>query len=550
MSFEAAALAAAFFMQPVSCCLRIHDNTRARPLETNGLGVGFPRRMAYGSLVPAKEFLASGSVRREKRMNMRIPVRHFILSSLILASSLAHAAGDGTPVTSGIAAGRTLSLEQCIDIALQNNPTLLIADERLGMAGKDVSDAWGSFLPDISLNRNWQKSDRTDFDLQTFQPVIVDSILLRDHYTDDLVAWYSQANIPAGVEDQTVHTKYKDWNARASLNLFSGFSKFSSISSARHGQEAARATLGYNRELVVQDVLTAYYNLLRYQNLEQVAVEARDQAAKELERTETYFRLGSAAKSDVLQQKVRLENTRLDLVVATNNVAKAFADLAFVMNMPLAEPFAVDGSLLDTDFAVEAVDDLYDEAMAQRLDLLSSEEELAASRAEVTTAAGNLWPQINLNGSYTRYQNESPYRFGGQESESFSYGYSVSWNIFDRMRTLNGRSRAKANARIAEYQLQQARMNAQVEIRQLHNSLVEARERANVSRETIEQSREELRLAQERFRVGAGTALDVIIAQVNLANSRSQEVQARCDFLIARAKLNRAVGRPVWQAGS
>ncbi len=443
-----------------------------------------------------------------------------------------------------------LSLKQCIDIALEYNPSLLIAAERLNIAGKDVSDAYGAFLPDISLNRNWSKSDRTDFGVQTFRPSIVDSIQLRDNFTDDLVTWYSQVNLPAGVEDQTTNSKYKDWNGRASLNLFSGFSKFSALSSAKHGRAAAEATLGYNRELVVQDVITAYYNLLRYEELEKVAIEAKDQAAKELARTETYFRLGSAAKSDVLQQKVRLENTKLDYVVAHNNVAKAFADLAFVMNRPLAEEFAIDDSALATDFSVEGVDALYDEALAHRLDLHSSEEQLAARRKDVTSASSNLWPQINLNGSYTRYNNESPFKFGAQESESISYGYSVSWNIFDRMRTINSRSRAKANARIAEYEFEQARQNAQVEIRQLHNSLVEARERANVSRETIEQSREELRLARERFRVGAGTTLDVITAQVNLANSRAQEVQAKCDFLIAQAQLNRAVGRPVWAGRS
>ncbi len=438
-----------------------------------------------------------------------------------------------------------LSLEQCIRIALESNPSLMIAGERLNIAGKDVSDAYGAFLPDISLNRNWNNSDRTDFGVQKFQPTIVDSIQLRDNFTGDLVTWYSQASLPAGTENQVTNSKYKDWNGRATMNLFSGFSKFSSLSSAKHGHAAAEATLGYNRELVVQDVITAYFNLLRFQKLEEVALDAKGQATKELTRTETYFRLGSAAKSDVLQQKVRLENTKLDLVVAHNSVANAFADLAFIMNRPLAEEFAVDSSVLITDFPVESVEGLYKEALAQRLDLQSSEQQLAARRKDITSASSNLWPQVNLNGSYTRYNNESPFKFGAQESESISYGYSVSWNIFDRMRTINSRSRAKANARIAEYELEQARQNAQVEVRQLHNSLVEAKERANVSRETIEQSQEELRLARERFRVGAGTTLDVIVAQVNLANSRAQEVQAKCDFLIAQAQLNRAVGRPV-----
>ena len=79
--------------------------------------------------------------------------------------------------------------------------------------------------------------------------------------------------------------------------------------------------------------------------------------------------------------------------------------------------------------------------------------------------------------------------------------------------------------------------------KQVSKRELEARERANVSQETIIQSEEELRLARERFRVGAGTTLDVIVAQANLANSRAQEVQAMCDFLIAETMLYRAVGR-------
>ena len=78
---------------------------------------------------------------------------------------------------------------------------------------------------------------------------------------------------------------------------------------------------------------------------------------------------------------------------------------------------------------------------------------------------------------------------------------------------------------------------------QVKRSLQEARELAKVSAETIVQSEEELRLAQERFRVGAGTTLDIIVAQANVSNARGQEVQAKCDFLIAQAQLHRAVGR-------
>jgi outer membrane protein len=476
---------------------------------------------------------------RESAMN-RISVFHLVLLPLLVALLTPFIAGAQETVKPDSDLP-VLTLDDCVRLALQRSPSVMIGEERRHIAAKDVTGAKGAFLPDLNLSHRWSKSERTDYDVDQYdyqnQPFYTyDS-------AGDSTLWFTQAAIQAGVDDETIRSSYKDLSGSASLNLFAGGSKFASLSAANYSLKAAEANLDYTRELVVEEVITAYFNLLRYVRLLDVAKETRDQAAKELERTETYFRLGSAAKSDVLQQRVRLEQTRLDVVVADNTVKKAFVDLAYTMNRPLAAAFMVDFSVLATDYEVESVEALYREALDRRLDLKSSEYAMEASNKNVAVASSNLLPRIDLQASHTRYTNDSPYRFGSQKSSSTSWGYSVSWNIFDRMQTLTNRSKAKANARIAEYELEQARLNAQVEIRQLHNTIVEARERAKVSQETIIQSEEELRLAQERFRVGAGTTLDIIVAQVNLANSRAQEVQAMCDFLIGEANLDRAVGR-------
>lgn len=456
-----------------------------------------------------------------------------VLAAGMLAAALA------VPASGQEAAAPVLSLDECIRQALSGSPTLLISEQQREIAAQTVRGATGAFLPALSLSYNWQKSERTDFDVaQTMAGTY--SIPT----TDPGISVLFPTQVPSGeIADETVSATYKSLGGRATLNLFDGFAKYGTLRSARNSLDAADASVGYTRERVVEDVVAAYYNLVRYEKLAEVARDARDRAARELERTETYFRLGSAAKSDVLQQRVQLENTKLDVVVAENSVKKGQADLAYAMNRPLQGSFNVDSSVLETDFAVADVADLYGEALRNRLDLQSSEKTVEARRQDVKAARGSLFPQLDVYGNYGRDNNESPYKFGAQVSSSTSYGYAVSWNIFDRLQTYSGISRAKASARIAEYQLEQARLNAQVEIRQLHNALVEARERASVSRETIVQSEEGLRLAQERFRVGAGTALDVIVAQVNLTSSRAQEVQAKCDFLIARASLDRALGR-------
>ncbi len=461
--------------------------------------------------------------------------RTVYLVVFLLLLSQAAAWAQEAPATE---AAPVVTLPQAIALALESSPSVMIAGERQDIAGSNVTQAYGSFLPSLSLGKDWAKSERTDFDTDVYAPGQYPMI---DSGGDTL--WFS-TSVPTGTyEDQTINSRSSSWSGAADLNVFNGFSKFSTLNAAKSSLKATEATLGYTRELVVEEVTTAYYNVLRYERLLAVALETRDQAQQELERIETYFRLGSSAKSDVLQQRVRVENTKLDVVVAENNVKKARADLAYSVNQPLAETFRLDASALETPFTIEPVDSLYNEALTHRLDLASSERTLDARRSDVTTASAGLYPSLTLFGRYSRSDNESPYKFGSQVSESITYGYSVNWNIFDRLQTWTGRKNAKANVRIAEYELEQARLNVQVEIRQLHNSMTEAALRSEVSRETIVQSQEELRLARERYRVGAGTTLDIISAQVNLADSRAQEVQAQCDFLIAQAKLERAVGR-------
>jgi len=448
-------------------------------------------------------------------------------------------AQESTPAAAPAApALPVVSLEDAIKLALSDSPTLMITEEQRAIAEQDVKGAWGAFLPTVTVGYNYSKSHRTDFDVEQYEAGIYEIPTVGG----DLVQF--PTSVPSGeVADETNNSKYKALTGRATLNLFDGFGKHGALGSARSSLEAAEATVGYTRERVVEMVVAAYFNLVRYEQLAAVARDTRDQAAKELERTETYFRLGSAAKSDVLQQRVRHENTKLAVVIADNNVEKGKADLAYAVNRPLAAAFAVDRSVLETDFVVEDVATLYEEALRARLDLQSSEKSVEARRKDVTVARSGYYPRLDLFGNYNRDNNESPYKFGAQVSEATSFGYSVSWNLFDRLQTITNVGRAKAGARIADYQLQQARLNVQVEIRQLHNALVEARERASLSRETMVQAEEGLRLAQERFRVGAGTSLDVIVAQVALSDARSQEVQAKCDFLIARSSLDRALGR-------
>ena len=439
-------------------------------------------------------------------------------------------ARDGMPV---------YDLSQCIDIALDGSRTLAIAGENTTVARQSLKQSYGAFLPNLSLSRTYQQSERTDFNSPVYGSA---PLTIPTDNGDDSITMMQQIATGEFRDEQTKST-YQDWGLSSNWNIFGGFGKFAGLASAKHDLKASQFDETYERQRVVENVVVAYVKLGRDEALLEVALAAESLAQRELEKSETYYRIGSAAKSDVLQAKVRLGQTRLDVIRARNTVEQSFADLAYAMNRPLIERFDVDRSLISVDFEIEPLESLFASALANRSDLLSLSEQATARGKDVTSSASSLWPSLDVFVRYTRYQNESPFRFGAQESDNLSYGYQVNWNIFDRFQSLGNRSSAKARERIAEYSLDQRQLDVQLEVRQLYNTPLEARERFSLARETIANAKEELRLAQERFKVGAGTMLEQITAQVNLSQAQTDEISARSDYLIASKHIDRAIGR-------
>ena len=85
-------------------------------------------------------------------------------------------------------------------------------------------------------------------------------------------------------------------------------------------------------------------------------------------------------------------------------------------------------------------------------------------------------------------------------------------------------------------------MNATQDVQQQYYAKEEARDRIGATQVVIDQATEALRLSQERYRAGLGTALEITDAEQTLANARSSHVQAEFDYRVAHVKLLSAMG--------
>ncbi len=414
------------------------------------------------------------------------------------------------------------SLEQCIDIAQRSNPEIAIAGETFRKADGNLLLNYGNLLP--NLNLAFSTGHR----------------------------YYGPSSVQIDESGRPVQSDgfdYEDYGFRLSsdITLFNGGGNISRIRSAMHNRDAAREGLRYRRDYIAASVIRAYYDFVRARMLLTVEEESVEAARKNLERTEALLQVGSATRADVLKAKVRHSNTRLSLIQVKNGVEFARQDLLALLKIDGNRPFEVDTAMTIefTDIDSEAE---IRHAMTARSDLLSLEHSIKSARSDVSSARSGWMPM--LGASFNYYWND---RSMAEDLNFFENEYSwavtgyLSFDIFDRFQTSSSYRIAKADARIAEYNLEKAKLDAANQIRKLILTITQARERITVASETVEQANEDLRLAEERYRVGAGTMLETIDALVAVTQAKAAVIEAKRDFLIATADLAVATGRQVYR---
>ena len=440
-----------------------------------------------------------------------------------LTVALAALALGGVPQRASCAPERTVfSLDQCISIAQKSNPDIAIAGEGCRKAESGLLMNYGTLLPsftvDFSTGHRFYGPSSVQYDASG-RPVQSDGF-----------------DYPSYAFDMS-----------SSMQVFDGGGNLNRVRSAMSSRDAAREQLKYRRDVIAAEVIRVYYDLVRNKMLFRVQGESVESAKKNLERTEALLQVGSATRADVLKARVRFSNTRLAEIQAKNAAELSKQDLSVLLKMENGESIDVD-TTMTIEFKELDVNSEMEQGMAYRSDLKGLEYNIKSANAGVAAARSGWFPSLGVSFGYTWNDRKMAKNLNFFDTE-YTWGVAgyISLNVFDRFQTSANVRNAKADARIAEYNLDKAKLEATRQIKTLVLTINEARERMSVATETVEQANEDLRLAEERYRVGAGTMLETIDAQVALTQAKSDVIQAKCDFLIATADLAVATGKRIYE---
>ncbi|GBD31606.1 MAG: outer membrane channel protein TolC [Gemmatimonadales bacterium] len=399
----------------------------------------------------------------------------------------------------------TVTLEEAIELALRAQPNVVRARGDLDVARATQREALGNWFPTLSANSGWSTNSATRFDPNTQRTVTAAS-----------------TSYSAGLS--------------ASLELFDGFRRPALNRAASAGAESAEAALVNQEFQVILQTKQAFFNALSAAELVRVSETRIERAAQQLKIAKDKLAAGSATRSDTLRAMVELGNAQLQLLNAQAQLATAEANLGRMVGVdgpvrPVADSTLFRLGELDTAA-------LREEARRNSPAVRLAEAQARAAAAQVVVSRAQYFPSITASYSQS---------FAGNSldamNNTWSARVSLSWPLFNGFSRELNLSRSVAAREAAEVQAADARRQVDAQLTQYLAALNAAQQQLVIAEASRAAAEEDLRVQQERYRLGAATILDVLTSQVNLDQAEVDLVQARLNLLLAKAQLEALIGR-------
>jgi outer membrane protein len=432
--------------------------------------------------------------------------RGSVLIAACLAAGVAGAVAAQQP--------RRITLDEALRLARENNPSMVQAQQNVRVAAAGELQSLGNYLP--SLTGSGSASRNSTQRVNQF-----------------------------GVPTSSSATDNSSFGLSASLNLFTGFQRGAL-------RRAAVANVDLNQAaLVGQDYATAlatkqsFFNALATQELVAVSETQLRRAEEQLKLTSEKLRLGATTRADSLQARVDYGTAQLALIQAQANVLTAQANLARAVGLE-GMVAGVPDTMLEARLPPLDTAALRREALATAPSVVQAQASVAYSRATLSASRSQIMPTLSAGASQTYTAASLPWAAqttpGVKYTGTWALRLTLSYAIFNGFQREANIVTADANLVQAEARLRDARLFLDANLIQAFAALDAASQQIDVSRTTVAAAQENLRMQRERYRLGASTIVDMLTAEVSTNQAEVGLVQARYNYLIARAQLEAYVG--------
>lgn len=407
-------------------------------------------------------------------------------------------------ISGGIEEVNDINLDDCLRLALGNNPRIQAAMQDVFAADARLRQTWSNFFPQLS----WQTGYTRIRQLQ-----------LSDVFKETLVYNY-----------------YLLGQISASQMLYDFGVTQNRATISRLDKQGYQISLTATVNDVVCEVKKAYYNL-------QYALESRKVAQEMVERYEAFYNqakafymAGTSPKVDVTIAEVNLSNSKLMLIQAEHAISIAMARLSNTMGLPYASKYNVSDNLRYTPCNI-TLEEAIDIAKESRPEFKLAEIRVEEARQNVKLAKKSYFPRLTLEGQY---------QIGGAHPTSnygYNYGGYLTFPTVNGMLIKNEIKEAKALHLKEQSTAIGTKNDIYYEIQQAYFAVQERKNSIPVAFLGLKQAKENYELSYGRYQVGVGNPVELKEAQVQYQDAMLQYYNSLYQFNSARAELEKFIGK-------
>ena len=440
-------------------------------------------------------------------------------------------------LASTAALAETLDFNQCVELALKQNPGLSATQSQIAQAEAGLKQAQGSKMPKVTLSVNgvYTNDALNSFGLKLSQR----NATFGDFGFAEFFSNQTNPNLMSIAPDRLNHPEaVSNFNTRieAQLPLYTGgmiegYVKLaqSYVKAAQNGDLAAR-------QQVMFHVLQAYVGTHTARAYVEVAKQGELAAQAYVKTIDSLLKQGLVVKSDLLTAQIFLENVRVQAKQAQNAADSALEQLHLLLGMPLTAPLDIGARELPTLLGGSA-DELREQALTSHPGLNAMRGQLAAADAGVQVAKAGYYPQVGV-----MLRQDWNDKNLGLASSSYTIGAQMSWNAFDAGVTKAAVNRAAAAKAELAARLQEAESGIGYQVGDALRRADEAQKRVAVHELSVTQATEALNLVEKRYKNGVSTIVELLAARAQLDKAQADRVAAQYELAVQRAALKLAVG--------
>jgi outer membrane protein len=413
-----------------------------------------------------------------------------------------------------------LTLERAVNLAIERNPDLQIANERIAQAEAAIGESLAAFYPQVRARLGYRYSDNP---AEAFGMIVAQRRF----------SFGQNINNPGGTTDFRPEVQ-------ATWSLYRGGRDYHQRRAAGLGKDISELELSSVRNNLIHGVTDGFYTLLVALENQAITQRATEAVQSELADTRKRHAAGAALKADVLSLEARLAEAREAGIHAQNAGEMARTVIRTLLDFPDSEP--VEPGIAPArplPRLPDAFEDLRGRALGNRPEMLIAQRQIETRQLELKIALGEHLPRVDAFVNYGL--NERSPEFSSAH-DNVTSGVAVEMDLFSGLGTA-ARVR-KAERRIAEAKAQHHKIELQIgrEVKNASLELQEALQRAEVAQAAVIAAEEAFRLVTVQHRAGAATVTRFLESEVARDRAQTQWMTARYDALRAEAALQRALG--------